>query len=322
MSRQRSVVTDYLVYVAVRVVVAVVQALPYRAACALAKVLAWLAYHVDRRHRLVAMENIRHAYPGRYSYAQADQLVRATYLHFCRLLVEITHLPRVLRVDTYQNFIEMDKRLWCDLMTSGRPLLLVTAHFGNWEVGGFLPASFGFRTYAIARTLDNRFLHKWFLEGFREKSGQVILSKNDDFDRIQGVLEGNGVIATLGDQDAGAKGLFVDFFGRPASTHKAVALLSMQFKAPMVVLGIRRDGPGEKRQPTQAQSCTMARHHLMIEDVIYPEEYEGKPGAVREMTQRFTNAIERFVNTAPEQYFWLHRRWKHQPRAKGGRRAA
>jgi KDO2-lipid IV(A) lauroyltransferase len=100
----------------------------------------------------------------------------------------------------------------------------------------------------------------------------------------------------------------VDFFGRPASTHKAIALLSLEHRVPLAVIGVCRVG-----EPL--------RYRLLLEDLIRPEEYEGRPDAVRAITQRFTAALERVIRQAPEQYFWLHRRWKHEP-AKGRRKAA
>jgi KDO2-lipid IV(A) lauroyltransferase len=187
-------------------------------------------------------------------------------------------------------------------------LLLVTGHFGNWELGGYVLGLLGFTTYAIARTLDNPYLDD-FLRSFREHTGQKVLAKNDDFANIQGVLASRGVLATLADQDAGARGPFVDFFGRPASTHKAVALLALEYNVPMVVIGTPRVGEPMKYQ-------------VVAEEGIRPEEYEGRPDAVQAITQRFTAALERIVRRFPEQYFWLHRRWKHQPVPRKHKRAA
>jgi len=101
----------------------------------------------------------------------------------------------------------------------------------------------------------------------------------------------------------------VDFFGRPASTHKAVALLALEYNVPMLVIGTPRVGEPMKYQ-------------VVAEELILPEEYEGKAEAVRAMTQRFTTALERIVRRFPEQYFWLHRRWKHQPAPPKTKRAA
>lgn len=309
MSRPRSSLADYGVYLLVRIVVCVLQALSYGAARRAAAGLAWLLYRIDRRHRLVADDNLRQAFPGRFDGAERDALVRAVYRHFCCLLIDIVHTPRRLSPATWRAHVEVsDVRLLLERLLSRRPLLLVTGHFGNWEVGGYVLGLLGFRTWAIARTLDNPYLDR-FLRGFRERTGQGLIAKNGETHKIMAVLAGNGVLATLGDQDAGQNGLFVDFFGRPASTHKAVALLALSNRVPMLVIGVRK-------------VAEPMRYRIVVEDHILPEEYDGRPGAVREMTRRFTAALERVVRQAPEQYFWLHRRWKHQPKVREKRQAA
>jgi KDO2-lipid IV(A) lauroyltransferase len=309
MSKPRSRVADYAVYLVVRIVVCVLQALPYAAARAVSRGLAWLAYHVDKRHRLVADDNLRRAFPGRYSDAERDALVRGVYRHCCGLLVEIVHIPRLLHATNWRRHVDLSRAgsIVAGMM-SGRPLMIVTGHFGNWEVGGYVLGLLGFRTYAIARPLDNPYVDD-YLRSFRERTGQGILAKHGDFDKMNAILANGGVLATLGDQDAGQRGLFVDFFGRPASTHKAIALLSLEHKVPLAVTGVRKAG-----EPL--------RYEIFVEDFITPEEYEGRSDAVPAMTQRFTSALERIVREAPEQYFWLHRRWKHQPVVRKARKAA
>jgi KDO2-lipid IV(A) lauroyltransferase len=309
MAKERSKGVDYLVYLAVRVVVCVLQMLSYEAAVRLAGLLAWLAYAVDRRHRRVAADNLQKAFPALRDGRERDRLVRAVYRHFCALLMVIIHLPRKMRPSTWKGHVDVPGgRRLVDLMLSGRPLLFVTGHFGNWELGGYVVGMFGFTTHAIARPLDNPYLDA-FLRTFRERTGQRILAKQGDFERMQGVLDSGGVLATLADQDAGQRGLFVDFFGRPASTHKAVALLALEYGVTMAVVGVPRVG-----EPM--------RYRLELEDVIDPGEYAGRPDAVRAITQRFTSALERLVARHPEQYFWLHRRWKHQPKARVAKQAA
>jgi KDO2-lipid IV(A) lauroyltransferase len=309
MSKQRSRLADYGVYLVVRLLVCLLQALSLSAARKLAAGLAWLAYHLDRRHREVAFDNLRKAYPGRFSDAELDRMVRAVYRHFCSVLVEIVHIPRRLHSENWRDCIELvGGRQMVECLLSGRPLLIVTAHFGNWEMAGYALGLLGFRTYAIARTLDNPYLND-FLLTFRQKTGQTILDKERDYARIEAALQGGGAIATLGDQDAGQRGLFVDFFGRPASTHKAVALLALEHNAPMAVTGTPRIG-----EPWS--------YHIITEDVLLPEEFAGQPNAVRAITERFTAALERLIRAYPEQYFWLHRRWKHQPQPRKVKRAA
>src|SRR2546422_1332348 len=102
MSKPRSRTTDFAVYMLVRIFVCVLQALSFAAACRLAGFLAWLAYHIDRRHREVAKDNLRKAFPAKHSEAEIDSLVRDVYRHFCRVLMEIGHLPRRLHVSNWK----------------------------------------------------------------------------------------------------------------------------------------------------------------------------------------------------------------------------
>jgi KDO2-lipid IV(A) lauroyltransferase len=313
MAKPRSAVKEYAVYLLIRVTVCVLQSLSFRAACRVAVGLAWLAYHLDRRHREVAHDNLRHAFPD-WPDEQRDWAVRSVYVHFCTLLMEILFLQRKLHATNWRHFLTLTGgRQIVNALLSGRPLMIVTGHFGNWEMVGYALGLFGFRTHAIARTLDNRYLDD-FLRGFRERTGQKVLAKKGDFDQIEAILTSGGVLATLADQDAGHKGPFVQFFGRPASTHKAVALMALQYDVPLLVIGTPRLGG----------VSTPMRYEVVVEDVILPEEYRAvsRFDAVQAITERFTAALERVVRRAPEQYFWLHRRWKHQPQPKKSRRAA
>lgn len=309
MSKPRSKLVDFAVYLLVRVVVCFLQALSLRAAYRVADFLAWLIYHVDRRHRLVALDNLQHAF-GDGDAAERDRLVRAIYRHFCTMLMEIIFLPRQLHPQNWKQHLTLvNHRSILDAMLTDRPVLVVSGHFGNWELGGYIFALLGFQTHAIARPLDNPYVDA-FLRRFRERTGQKILLKDGDFDKIQQVLAANGILLTLGDQDAGQKGQFVDFFGRPASTHKAVALLALEYNVPMMVL------TGTRVSPPAACGNDDWHYEGEVADMIDPQEYKDRPDAVPALTQRFTTALERMIRRHPEQYFWLHRRWKHQPKRR------
>jgi KDO2-lipid IV(A) lauroyltransferase len=306
-AKKRSPVVDFLVYAIIRCVVCVLQALSFERACGFADWLAWLAYRVDKRHRLVARENLEKAFPGQYSSAEIDELVRGVYRHFSRVVIEIVFIPRKLNFANWRQSIALHggPRV-VDALLSGRPLLIVTGHFGNWEMGGYALGLFGFATHAIARPLDNPYLDD-FMRRFRERTGQKILAKHGDFQHMQAVLENGGVLATLADQDAGPRGVFVDYFGRPASTHKAVALMAIEYNVPMVVVGTPfYDG----------------KYHLLPMNLIDPADYGKTPDAIKALTQQFTSDLESIVRRYPEQYLWLHRRWKHQPAEKKKKKAA
>ena len=186
---------------------------------------------------------------------------------------------------------------------SSSPVILVT---GRW------PATWsplwGVRSFAIARTLDNRFLQDYLLR-FRQWTGQTILSKTGDFDRIQKVLKDREVLISVGDQAAGPRGHFVDFFGRPASTHKAIAILALQHDAPILVGHAHRD----RRD---------FHYQVEVSRLIDPRDYEREKNSALAITRDFTAALEAAIRQAPEQYLWLHNRWKHQPPTRRSKRRA
>jgi KDO2-lipid IV(A) lauroyltransferase len=310
--KRSSTGADFLIYLAIRLAVCVLQALPFALACRFADMAAWVIYRIDKRHRCVALENLRYAFPGEFSDTELDVLVRKVYRHFCLMLMEIVFLPRLVHNGNWRDYLhyrsEAEARQMVDLWITGRPVLMATGHFGNWEVSSYVLGLLGIEFCGIARPLDNPFLDAW-LRRFREAQGQKMLAKKGDFDQIQVVLARGGVLGTLADQDAGQRGLYVTFFNRPASTHKAVALLALEHNVPIAVIAAAR-----LERPVQ--------YLALVEDVIYPEEYEGRTDAVKAITQRFTTALERMVRRFPEQYFWLHRRWKHQPLAKKAKQAA
>lgn len=309
-SKKRRRWLDYLVYLIVRSIVAFAQALSIEQSYSLASFLAWVIYKVDKRHRQVGIDNLTRAFGDQYTDAERDQIVRGVYRHFCMMLMEILHTPRRLRLENWRHTVELVNLapLMDHLITGDRPLIVLTGHYGNWELAGYLFGMFGFPTVSVARTLDNPYLER-YLKAFRERTGQSLVPKTGGFDQMVEVLQKNRALTFLADQDAGQRGLFVEFFGQPASTHKAIALLAIEHKAPVAVGVARRIGPG-------------FRYEIRCEDVIDPSDLAGTADDVRILTQRFTSALERLIRQDPTQYLWLHRRWKHQPkRMKAGSEA-
>jgi KDO2-lipid IV(A) lauroyltransferase len=156
----------------------------------------------------------------------------------------------------------------------------------------------------VARELDNPYLNRWFLR-FRRYTGHRQISKKGGFDTLTALLERRGNVAILADQDAGSNGVFVDFFGRAASTHKSIALLALQYDALICV--------GCARRLNEMLANGWPRYELGCEAVIDPRDFAAGD-AVRDITQEYTHALERAIRRAPEQYFWVHRRWKSVPR--------
>ena len=220
--------------------------------------------------------------------------------HFLRLGVEVMFTPRLIQPDTWADHVQLDRLDEAmDLILSDRPTILLTGHYGNWEVLGYLMALLGIDLAAVARPIDNPLVNDWLL-GIRERRGLRIITKWGAAEPMVERMRSGGTLAFIGDQNAGNKGLFVPFFGRLASAYKSIGLLALRYNASVICGYARRVGDGFRF----TVGCT---------DIIRPEDWADRPDPLYYLTARYSRAIERMVREAPEQYLWLHRRWKSRP---------
>ncbi len=298
-------------YLAFRAFACLIEVLSPRQTCRLAHSLAWLFTRVlpkkmSRYH--VAFDNIRHSFEGELTPRQIDKMIYDMWVHLFRLVAEIIQFPRKFHRQTFREIVTFRNRAVCvNALLSGRPVFLVGGHFGNWEATLITFGHFGFRLGMVARKLDNPYLHKWF-KRTRESTGHQLLLKDGGWDGMTQILEAGGNLALMCDQDAGKRGVFVNFFGRPASTFRSIALLALEHKA-LIVVGYGR------RLPDDFDNSRWAQFEIGCEDVIDVTEIDVED-EVHYITQRYSEALERAIRRSPEQYFWVHRRWKTPPRQK------
>jgi KDO2-lipid IV(A) lauroyltransferase len=299
---------DFGAYVLLRGLIAVVQALPIDACEKGAAALATLFTRVLGIRRQVVEENLRQAFPN-MTRTECRAMTWQMWRHLFLMMAEIAHTPRKIHETNWKEHSHIvNQELFVRTLLAGRPLVLISAHYGNFELGGYLMGLFGFPTYTVARALDNPHLDR-FVNDFRGRTGQYILSKKGTSDEIQRVLARGGILTLLGDQHAGKKACWVDFFGRPASTHKAVALFSLGNDAPTMVSYARRlDRP--------------LHYEVGPEALCDPRDPDFQLGSVQLLAQWYTDHLENLIRRSPEQYWWLHRRWKGKPPQRRKRRAA
>ncbi len=297
----------YCGYLLVRSLICVIQALSLEACASMADGLAWLLADLLGVRRRVIDDNLRHAYPE-LTPRERNRLRRRMWSHLILFVTEIAHVPRKIHETNWRDFVRLENSDWMvRALLSDRPLMLISAHFGNFELAGYVLGLFGFPTYSVARELDNPYLNQ-FLNRFRGATGQHLVPKKGGYDQILDLLSRGAAMSFLADQYAGTKGCWVPFFGRPASAHKAIALLSLEHDAPMMVGAARRLG-----RPLQ--------YSLEISAQADPRSGGPELSGVRELTTWYTAELEKLVRRAPEQYWWLHRRWKDSRPAKSRRRA-
>jgi KDO2-lipid IV(A) lauroyltransferase len=261
-----------------------------------------------REHRNRAEQHIRRAFPD-LNDRQVSALALASMQQIAKLAVEVLLSPRLVTLGTWARYLRLAKLDEAIRALLGRRgCIMLTGHYGNWELLGFGLATLGFEITAVMRPFDNEYLNHYLLDR-RERSGLKLLYKKGATRSAPEIIEAGGALCFIADQNAGKKGLFVDFFGRQASTYKSIGLLAMEYHVPIVVGCARRIGRG-------------FHYEISVNRVITPEEWKDQDDELRWITQEYTRAIEEFVRVAPEQYLWIHRRWKSRPKGEAAAAAA
>jgi Kdo2-lipid IVA lauroyltransferase/acyltransferase len=301
--KQRNDLVDRLVYAALRLVSMGLHCFPVNTNLATARMLGDLLYRFDKKHRARALANLRRSFPE-MSEREREHLARRSMQEIPMLGVEVLFTTRLVRLDTWARFVTLDnfRETLGLLLDKHRGLILLTAHYGNFEILGYVLALLGFPTSSIARPLDNRYISDW-LFGVRERLGQKIIVKKGATEEVVETLTNHGTVGFVADQNAGSKAIFVDFFGRKAATYKSIGLVAMQFDVPVVVGYARRIND-------------QFQFEVGVQDVIHPEDWKDQDQPNHYTTQRYTKAIEDFIRKDPGQYWWVHRRWKTRPKGE------
>jgi KDO2-lipid IV(A) lauroyltransferase len=290
--------SHYAEYIAMRAALSALRIAGWKAGLGFGQLLGLAGYGVVRIRRNVAERQIQFAFPG-LPFSEVQRIARESYSHFGRSAVEAALLPNRGKRFVLDLVSEVDG--WDVVLESlalGRGLLFVSGHIGNWELGGSWLAARGVNMAAVARRMANP-LFDHYLGKTRAGLGLRILPEAEAVRAAPRHLRDGGALALLADQGAlGLASTFVPFFGRLARTPRGPAVLAIRLAAPLVFGTCIRQPDG--------------RFHFHFEriDVSLSGNREAD---VDRMVALYTNALERAVRRAPEQYFWMHRRWKRQP---------
>jgi KDO2-lipid IV(A) lauroyltransferase len=249
--------------------------------------------------RHAAMENLRLAFPE-WSKKQRRTALRgmvrqlgwmgAEFAHFPRLTKE--NIERLVLLDGFENFAAAQAR--------GKGVLFLTGHMSAWELAPFAQALFGYPLYFLVRALDNPRVDA-LVTRYRCLSGNSPIEKNQSARTVLKVLAAGGTVGVLADHNTLlAEGVFVDFFGIPACTTAGLARFALHTGAAVVPGFLHWD-------------AALRKYRLCFEPGIELVRTGDDATDIPENTQRFTRVIENYVRRYPDQWLWLHRRWKTRP---------
>ncbi|KPK38335.1 MAG: hypothetical protein AMJ78_10185 [Omnitrophica WOR_2 bacterium SM23_29] len=257
-----------------------------------------ILYCLIGKRSLIAYANLKAAFGGRYTPVQLKGIIKSECRSLSQSFIEVLKFP-VFGDDYVDKYIKVEGEDKIKAaLKGGRGVILLTGHFGNWELSSLVGALKGYKMNVLARWQKFDMLNG-YLNKMRSFRGADVISKDDSREMITRALNRNEVVGILSDQDGGKRGEYVEFFRRLASTPKGVAHFSLKTGAPILpVFIIRKKGP---------------YHRVVIEEDISITASDDINVDIHEILQRFAKVLQMYVERYPGQWLWLHKRWKTTP---------
>ena len=290
---------EHLEYFAAWIGIKLLGILPRQAARWIGASFVSIAYAVRKPLRQAAMFNLKLAFPE-WTEEQREQTIRGMNRQVGWMIGEFSQFPKctperiqqIVLIEGAENFAEAQRR--------GRGVLFLTGHMSAWELAPFAHALYGHPLHFLVRPIANRRVDG-LINGYRCLSGNRPIEKNRSARAILKVLGDGGTVGILSDHNASLdEGIFVDFFGIPASTTSGLARIALRTGAAVV--------PGFLRWDDALQ-----KYRLGFEPAVELVRSGDEEADVRANTQRFTRVIENYVLAYPDQWLWVHKRWKTRP---------
>ncbi len=291
----------WMVYALARCVLGLLRCFPVSWNLCTARLFANLWWRLIPRHRERAIGHVRLALGKDLTDEKVEQIAKDSLKQLTMFAIDFAFVPHLINEYNWRNYVRLNNMSDAlRLLLEEKGALLLTGHFGNWELAGYLLAMFGFDVTAIMRPLDNVYLNRYVVD-MRKRKGLDLVDKKGATSHAEEILRRGGALGFIADQNAGRKGQFVEFFGVAASTYKSIGLLAMMHDVPIIVGYAKRIG-------------NRLKYEVGVERIITPSEWKSQDKPLPWITQEYTKAIEAAIRRAPEQYLWIHRRWKSRPR--------
>jgi KDO2-lipid IV(A) lauroyltransferase len=266
--------------------------------------LAWVIYFLHVRLRQVGMRNLAMAFPEK-SEAERARILLGEFTSLGRQLAEVCHFPDytpeniddIVVFDGFENYEQAQAR--------GRGILLFAGHFGGWELSSFVLSMRGHWMYVLMRGMDNKYLGELILR-YRTMHGNKAVDKDDFVRGLLSAMKGGEVVGLLMDTNmTPPQGIFVNFFGIPACTAAGPARIALRTDAAVV--------------PTfTIWDSKLGKYRLRFDPAVELVRTGDLEADIKANTQKFTSVIEDYVRKYPEQWLWVHRRWKTRPPGEQG----
>lgn len=288
-------ITEFLFYQKIKILVFL---LPRTFCLYLGRMIGWLCYLLDKKHRMITQDNLKIAYGAKFSSRLSKRISRQSFMHFGQVFLDIIKFSCLKEEKRKKIFVVEGEENLKKALQRGRGALVFTAHYGNWEIGSFFLSKKD-KLNVIVRPLDNKLLEKELLK-LRTKLGAKVIYKHQATKHILHSLREKEIVAFLIDQNVlRSQGVFVDFFGKKAATTPSLAAFYLRTKSPLI--------------PAFCYPLSLHRYQIKIHDPLEISLTGDYDQDVLKITQICTKIIENQIRKNPDCWFWFHRRWKTRP---------
>lgn len=287
-------------YILVLPFLLVLRIIPFGLAMRLGALIGKLAYMLDARHKDVIDGNLRDCLPEK-SAQELGNIAVSVYENFGYSMVEFVRSGRYAGRPLEETFSFVNYEAYEKAAAKGMGVVLLTAHCGSWELMAMGQALRGHPFGIVVRPLDNPYIDR-AVTGIRTRYGNFLINKQRAMREILQTLKDKKAVGILLDQNVTlSEGVFVEFFGKQACTNKGLALIAAKTRVPVVPAFIHR--------------VARDRHEIVLYDELPLIDTGDKDADILANTQQYTSTIERFIRMYPDQWFWMHKRWKTKRKA-------
>lgn len=284
---------EYLLLLPLR---AVILALPFRAVQLFGSAFGKFVFHVIPVRKELVLSNLRHAFPEK-SEDEIKMIALKNYQNIFATFFELFWIQRMSQKHMRKIVRIPDTAVIDELLKRGKGLIMLSGHISNWEMIAISVGLIsGHSLHAIVKKQHNPFMDR-LMNGIRTKFGNVVVDMDRAPREIIKSLRDHGVVAILADQSGPEEGLFIDFFGRPASTHVGPAVFALRTQSPILMTYAVRNDDGT--------------YDVTFEEVDTADLQGTDDDKIRTISERHVRLLENFVRKHPDQWLWMHKRWKH-----------
>ena len=290
----------YLTTFFIKLIVTIINLLPHKLVVFCGRIFGMLLYFLSKQRRDITLTNLKNAYPTKRSKKITD-ICKFSYQNLGISIFELIKF-RTQSISEIKNIIKFtNPELITEVYNRGKGLIMMTGHFGNWEM---LALATGIETSStlqhginvVAKNQKNAFFDNYIIDN-REKFGNKVINAGNAAKEMIKLIKNKEIVALIVDQSADPnKDVFVDFFGNPAATYEAPAVLALKFNLPILVSYAIR-----QKDNTYIATFEELKH----DDLLFDKE------GIKELTLRHVKHLENQIRLHPDMWSWQHRRWKH-----------